>query len=292
MKMAKVVETSGVDADEAIARALSQIGLTRDQVDVDVVREGKRGFLGIGTEDAIVRVTAKGSASSTPGERSDHDQSRNRRGRRRPDQRRAANQRDDSPDRQSQPQTQLTPESTNIPGVPSDPPTAPPVDIEDEIDFSGHVLRDILTLLGLTDTEISARDAETAGDGEGLTAQVFDINSLEDDSDTDLGPLIGRRGETIAALQSLLNVMVSTRYEGQHFFSVDVERYRSRREQSLIELAHRVASDVRSTGDVITLEPMTPAERRIVHLELQDEDGVKTESIGHGNRRQIEILPE
>ena len=150
----------------------------------------------------------------------------------------------------------------------------------------------MLTLLGLADTQITVRDPETPGDGAGLTAQVFDIYSDDDDTPDDLGLLIGRRGETLAALQYLLNVMVSTRYEGQHVFSVDVAGYRQRREQSLIELAHQIAGEVRSTGDVITLEPMSPAERRIVHLELQDEEGVTTESVGSGDRRQVEIMPD
>ncbi len=150
----------------------------------------------------------------------------------------------------------------------------------------------MLTLLGLPDTQITARDPETAGDGAGLTSQVFDIYGVDDDTPDDLGLLIGRRGETLAALQYLLNVMVSTRYEGQNVFSVDVEGYRRRREQSLVELAHQIANEVRSTGDVITLEPMSPAERRIVHMELQDEDGVTTESAGSGDHRQVEIMPD
>ena len=179
-----------------------------------------------------------------------------------------------------------------MPGAPDDLPTAPPADAEDEVDFAGRTLRDILTLLGLTGTEIGARDPETPGDGLGLISQVFDVYGEDDDASDELGVLIGRRGETLSALQYLLNVSVSSHYNSESIFSVDIDGYRRRREQSLVELAHRIANEVRSTGDVITLEPMPPAERRIIHLELQEEQGVTTESVGGGSDRQVEVMPD
>ncbi|MYB41531.1 MAG: KH domain-containing protein [Chloroflexi bacterium] len=150
----------------------------------------------------------------------------------------------------------------------------------------------MLTLLGLMDTQIEARDPETPGDGVGRTAQVFEIFGETEDASDELGLLIGRRGETLGALQYLLNVVTRHHYgEANHVFSVDVEGYKRRRERSLVEMARRVAAEVRDTGDVITLEPMKPAERRIVHLTLSDEPGVTTESVGSGNERQVEVLP-
>lgn len=183
-------------------------------------------------------------------------------------------------------------EPTNVPGAPDELPTAPVADPEDELDFAGRTLRDLLTLLGLTETEITARDPETAGDGVGLTRQIFDIFGNDEDAADELGLLIGRRGETLAALQYLLNVMVSSRYSGDHVFALDIEQYRRRREQTLVEMANRIAGEVRASGDVITLEPMPPAERRIIHLALENEQGVTTESVGDGTDRQVEILPD
>ena len=181
---------------------------------------------------------------------------------------------------------------TTVPGAPEDPPVQPSADAEDEIDFAGRALRDLLTLLGLEDTEIEARQPETPGDGEGRVSQIFDISGMTEDASDDLGLLIGRRGETLGSLQYLLNVMVGRNYDDQDtVFGVDVEGYRRRREDSLVEMAQRVADEVRETGDVITLEPMPAAERRIIHLALSEEPGVVTESVGRGSDRQVEVMP-
>jgi spoIIIJ-associated protein len=308
MTTARVVETSGTDVEEATARALDQLGLSRDQVDVDVVREGKKGFLGLGAEEAIVRVTAKQGAQAATEQRGRRSRGgrggrgRGRGGRgdddrdggRRAQSQRPAGGQASRPrgERTSRPQTGVSAPPTAVPGAPDELPTAPPADAEDEVDFAGRTLRDILTLLGLTSTEIGARDPDTPGDGLGLISQVFDIVGEDDDASEELGVLIGRRGETLSALQYLLNVTVSSRYDGDSIFSVDIDGYRRRREQSLVELAHRIANEVRASGDVITLEPMPPAERRIIHLELQEEQGVKTESVGSGSDRQVEIMPD
>ena len=178
-----------------------------------------------------------------------------------------------------------------IPGAPDEGPVAPIIESEDEVDLAGHTLRDLLTLLGLNETDIVARDPETPGDGAGLMAQLFDITGTDEATSEELGALIGRRGETLQSLQYLLNVIVSSRYDGEQIFAVDIEQYRRRREQALVELAQRVAAEVRESGDVITLEPMSPAERRIIHLTLQEEAGVATASVGEGNDRQVEVMP-
>lgn len=342
-------------------------------MDIEVVREGKRGFLGFGSEESIVRVTAKPSAVPG-GARGGGRGPRGGRGRgpgqgppgsggvrnaeaeqqRREGVARAAAESDDEDD-EPPPRRDMAPAPAapsrggysgrapvsrdggggggrgpragrdgardsgggraerddrgprgfdrgrprsgtivlpvRVPGAPDDGPVAPIQGAEDELDLAGHTLRDLLTMLGLTETDIAARDPETPGDGAGLMSQVFDITGLNDETSDELGVLIGRRGETLQAVQYLLNVIVSSRYEGDQIFAVDVEHYRRRREQALIDLAQRVASEVRATGDVITLEPMPPAERRIIHLTLQEEEGVSTASVGDGPNRQVEIMP-
>ncbi|MEX2375588.1 MAG: Jag N-terminal domain-containing protein [Dehalococcoidia bacterium] len=382
----RVAETSGRTADEAIDKALAELGLRRDQVDVDVVTEGRAGgFLGFGAEPARVRVTerapavAPGSAADAGadgGEAGSEDRPpRRRRGRRGGRGRRdrgaqgegvpgeqatgegasdeavasvSTSEGDSNPgpdavqaapsggnrgardggrsrggressgregsgressgrgngsrdrrepaerrERSTEPIVGVSDdEAVAIPGTPDELPYAPIEDPADDMDLSGATLRDLLTLLGYTDTEITARDPETPGDGVGMIEQIFDIYGTTDDASDELGVLIGRRGETLAALQYLINTIVSKGGNKPPAFGLDIEGYRRRREEMLVDLARDIAQEVRETGDVITLEPMPANERRIVHIALREEDGVRTESVGAGDQRQVEVLPE
>ena len=163
---------------------------------------------------------------------------------------------------------------------------------DDDVDLFGSTLRDLLVHLGLGETSITARDPETPGDGVGLISQVFDVYGETDEASDELAVLIGRRGETLNSLQYLLNVLASRQGSAKHVFGVDIEGYRRRREETLVDMTQEIAAEVRSTGDVITLEPMPAAERRIIHLALENEDGVNTESVGRGEDRQVEVLPD
>ncbi|TAK74573.1 MAG: protein jag [Dehalococcoidia bacterium] len=404
----RVAETSGKTVDEAVGKALAQLGLRRDQVEIDVVTEGKAGRFGFGSEDAIVRVTAHDSVltsgpsrgprraaparrrqpeaadvlpqrdddedededddrdevaprpaedgEAAPGDEDSATRRRRRgrrggRGRRREDEapaaegaepaaadaqavaplRSAAPTREDGQrgprsaapargggrgrpagrsdrgrpggggrggrefrePREPRPQGFTVPsdEEVRIPDAPDDLPVAPKLDAEDDLDLAGGTLRDVLNLLGLQGTEISARDPETPGDGAGLIAQVFDVYGEDDVASDELGLLIGRRGETLYHLQYLMNTIVGQRRENAPVFGLDIEGYRRRREQMLVDMAREIAEEVRASGDVITLEPMPAHERRIIHLTLESEEGVRTESVGSGENRQVEILP-
>ena len=121
---------------------------------------------------------------------------------------------------------------------------------------------------------------------EDLDGPVFEIEG--DDS----GLLIGRRGETLRALQFLVKFIASRKLESRANILVDVEGYQARRYDSLANLAHRVAQRVASSGRSITLEPMPPNERRAVHIALADHPGVTTESTGMGDGRQVIVQPK
>lgn len=371
----RVEETSGKTVEEAISRALSRLGLRRDQVDVDVITEGKPGGLfGLGGQDAVVRVAAKDSviamtdgprggpapvAPTAPDTRDadtaptdDEPRSgRSRRGRRggrgrggrtsegapttatpeggeereaapaargpRPE-RGGGRERTGSGGRgggngrgggrggssgggRQREREAVAPrprghsvhpdDEVLIPGAPDELPLQPIADPADDMDLAGSTLRDILTLLGLSGTEITAREPDSDGDGIGLIEQVFDIFGENDDVSDELGVLIGRRGETLAALQYVVNTIVARGQQQAPVYGIDIEGYKRRREQMLVDLAKEIAQEVRETGDVITLEPMPAYERRIIHLALREEPGVKTESVGTGENRQVEVLP-
>ena len=105
----------------------------------------------------------------------------------------------------------------------------------------------------------------------------------------DLGALIGRGGENLVALQQIVSAITSKSVGRTVHIPVDVEGYRRRREEQLREIAHRVAGRVKTTGQAVTLEPMLAYERRIVHLSVQDQPGIKTESVGMDPNRRVVI---
>lgn len=107
----------------------------------------------------------------------------------------------------------------------------------------------------------------------------------------DSGLLIGRRGQTLAALQFLVNMIVRRKAGEDVRVMLDVERYRQRRETSLKDMATKVASRVVQSSRSVTLEPMTAADRRIIHTTLTDYPGVSTESTGMGEDRKVTISP-
>ena len=107
----------------------------------------------------------------------------------------------------------------------------------------------------------------------------------------DSGLLIGRRGQTLQALQFLVTLIVRRQMGEDVRVVLDVENYRQRRETSLRDMAAKVASRVAQTNRSITLEPMSPADRRIIHTSLSEHPGVRTESAGEGENRKVTIMP-
>jgi len=105
----------------------------------------------------------------------------------------------------------------------------------------------------------------------------------------ELGALIGRGGENLVALQQIVSAITSKTVGRPVHVPVDVEGYRRRREEQLREIARRVAGRVKTTGQAVTLEPMLAYERRIVHLSVQDQPGIKTESVGMDPNRRVVI---
>jgi spoIIIJ-associated protein len=222
------VEASGKSVEEAIEKALEQLGLDETEVEVEILSMGRSGILGIGADRARVVVRPKGrAAAATPGAAA---------------------------------------------------PTG------DDTETAVETLEHLLELMSV-EAGVRVRAPETPGDGLGLVKAVLDI------SGEDLGILIGRRGSTLASLQFVVNLMVSRKAKARTAFGIDVEGYRRRREDSLKGLALRMADRVKSTGQSVTLEPMPPNERRIVHLALAKDASVITVSIGEGESRKVAITP-
>ena len=147
------------------------------------------------------------------------------------------------------------------------------------------VLASILRMMGINGRVEVLRDVEVPGVDS--VPFVLDIQG-----DEDLGVLIGRRGETLAALQYLTRLIVGHKTKVWSDFAVDVQQYRVRRGQALQNLAARMAERVEESGRAVALEAMPAAERRIIHLALRDHSKVTTQSIGEGENRKVMILPK
>ncbi|TMB46265.1 MAG: KH domain-containing protein [Chloroflexi bacterium] len=143
--------------------------------------------------------------------------------------------------------------------------------------------------------EIARGLVETLLKHMGIRAQVSVRTGSEpitlDISGRDLGALIGWRGETLRALQSVTNVMVGRHLDEGERIIVDVERYRQRREHTVREIAMRAARQVKMTGDAITLDAMQPFERRAIHLALEGDPDVTSSSIGEEPDRRVVVGP-
>ncbi|HET8630088.1 MAG TPA: RNA-binding cell elongation regulator Jag/EloR [Thermomicrobiales bacterium] len=160
----------------------------------------------------------------------------------------------------------------------------PPV--ADEVTTTAiEVTIDLLAAMGFH-ADVAPQDRRSALEEDETPTVALDIVG------DDLGALIGRRGEHLAQLQYLVNLLVNRRCGGYTRVALDVEGYKRRREESLIGLAERVARQVARSGRPIQLEPMPPHERRIVHLALRDDADVSTESSGEGDLRRVVIQPK
>lgn len=148
-----------------------------------------------------------------------------------------------------------------------------------------EVLNEILRLMGIRATVEAQLGYELADEDEDPPV-VLNITG------EDLGILIGRRGETLRALQYLVRLMASHRLKHWSNLVVDVENYLIRRRRSLESLANRVADQAVRTGRIQAMEPMPAYERRLVHIALRKNPNVTTQSIGEGERRKVTIVPK
>lgn len=160
------------------------------------------------------------------------------------------------------------------------------VPIEDD-DQSLQVARDtvseLLTRMGFV-TKVSAHWGEQS---EPDQVRPLHVDIYGDD----LSTLIGRKGETLSALQYITRLIVSKELDGPVAVVIDIEGYRARREAQLRQLARKMAQQAEERGHTLTLEPMPASERRIIHIELRDHPSVYTESTGEGPARKVTIIP-
>ena len=288
------VEAEGRTVNEATDKALEELGLTRAEVDVEVLTEGRPRLLGFRGEPARVRVTPKPAPVAPPistrrtqvvdeeTEDDEEDEEYDEDDEEEDEEEGEDDEYEDDEDEEYE-EEELPPELHRPVRVPVAEVEHVPADPAD-VAVAVEVLETLIRMVGL-EAGVTPREPETAGDGIGMIQAVLDIDG------EDLGLLIGRRGQTLASLQYLLNLICAKKIGKRVAFGVDVDGYRRRREESLVSLARRTASRVRTSGRTVTLEPMPPSERRIIHLALADDPDIVTVSIGEGEGRKVAVTP-
>ena len=208
--MLNSIEVSGKTEDEAIASALSQLGLDRDEVSIEIIERAKSGFLGIGASPAVVRVSYE-----------------------------------------------VADEETSL---------------ESRV---REFLAGLLEHMGV-EAEMEISEKENGALCVNLTGES-------------MGVIIGRRGETLDAIQHLTNYAVNRGADKRTHISVDAENYRAKREDSLVSLAEKMAAKVIKYKRSMALEPMNSYERHVIHTALQNYEGVTTASTGTEPNRRVVV---
>ena len=254
--MEKSIEVHGKTVDEAVENALAQLGLDRNDISVEILERGKKGVFGIGSVDAVIRATYEG------------------------------------PDDEPEPTPVKAPaKSAPAKAEPkaaaeekAEPAKAEPAPAKpaksrrtegEQAEQTEKFLRGLLEHMGVqADMTISPRE------GGGLDVQL---------SGSGIGVVIGRRGETLDAIQHLTNYAVNRGSDRRSHINVDAENYRAKREDSLVRLAEKMAEKAIKYKRSMALEPMNSYERHVIHTALQDYEGVTTSSTGTEPNRRVVV---
>ena len=214
--MARETEARGPSVEDAVEAALAELGATEQEVRIEVLQEPKAGFLGVGGQEAVVRV-------------------------------------------------RVTREELDMDAL------------EEQADLAADFVEDLLAKMGIDAT------AEP-----NVVNDHMYVDILGDDED-DMALLIGRHGATLEALQELTRMVVGRRLDERCRVIIDVEDYRKRREEKMIDRALQVARRVLETGQEQALDPMNPYERKLVHDAVADLGGLETSSRGEEPERSVVI---
>ena len=245
--MLKTLEKSGKTEEAAIAAALEELGLDRDDVSVEIVERAKSGFLGIGASPAVVRVQYE------------------------------------APDEELETVAEAVAESPAAAPAEAQPAAAPaaPAAAVDEPEGYARIRAFVSGLL--EHMGIQAEIEITARENGGVNVNL---------SGSNMGAVIGRRGETLDAIQHLTNYAVNRGSDKHMHISVDAESYRAKREESLVRLAEKMAAKAIKYKRSMALEPMNSYERHVIHTALQDYEGVTTSSTGTEPNRRVVVSYE
>ncbi|MCB9076681.1 MAG: Jag N-terminal domain-containing protein [Anaerolineaceae bacterium] len=276
------LDVNAKTVEEAIEQGLQALNLSRDQVEIKVINEGKRGIFGIGSEEAVVRLTPKQQAAeplseiSTPSNEIDFTTLEEP----------ATPASHEEKIDESEPEEDI--EVSSAASTLEVTEAASPADFtpdSDVAELAKRCLAELLEHMGI-EAEVTPRIAADLVDPGEEPPLVLDVTG------NDLGILIGRHSETLQALQYMVRLMVSKELQSWQRIVVDVESYRARRRRSLYQMAKRMAERAVSSGERVVMESMPAYDRRIIHVALRDHPDVFTKSIGRESNRKVTIIPK
>ena len=247
------IEVTGKTEEEAVRKALTQLGLERDDVSLEILERAKSGFLGIGGSPARIRVTY---GTDEPEEKKAEP----------------AKKVEKPEPKKQEPKK---PETKPVEKAPEQKPVAAGTCDDDNAQHIREFLEGLLQHMN------SPAQVNVVLEEKGRYQVTLEGEKL--------GQLIGRRGETLDAIQQLTNYAVNSGADKRIRVHVDAENYRAKREQSLESLARKVAGKVTKYRRSVTLEPMNAYERHVIHAALQDEPGITTYSIGSEPNRRVVV---
>ena len=282
--MEKTMIATGKSIDLAIESALTQLGLTRDDVSVEVLAQAKAGFLGIGATPAKVAVTYEAPDPKPEAPKTALSSASRSKPKAAPVKKPEAPKpvapvvpkvetpKVEAPKPERKPKEEKKPAAPKVSAAPKEYAPAAPGSVEEKIETF---------IKGLLE-HMNSNAVPHAWKEENDT---YNVDLVGDD----LGYLIGRRGDTLDAIQHLANYTINRGIDGHIRINVDAEAYREKREDSLRRYAHKKAQQVLKARRRTTLEPMNAYERHVIHAALQDTDRITTYSVGTEPNRRVVI---
>ena len=269
--MEDYITLSAKTLDDAITEALVQLGVTSDRLDYIVVEKGSEGFLGIGRKQAVIKArrkreekpveeTVEESKVETPVKEEVKPEKKTEKKLAKEHSHTKKNVREEKPEVKSEPKKEV--ELAKV-----EPQT---------IETCEKFIYDVMNAMGMDDVKVTS-----VVDEEG----ALSINM----EGSNMGILIGKRGQTLDSLQYLTNRVANKMQDGYVRVKLDTEDYRRRRKETLENLAKNIASKVKRTRKTVSLEPMNPYERRIIHSALQSDPAVSTHSEGEEPYRRVVV---
>ena len=269
--MVDYITVSAKTLDDAITEALVQLGVTSDRLDYIVVEKGSEGFLGIGRKQAVIKArrkreekpveeTVEESKVETPVKEEVKPEKKTEKKSAKEHSHTKKNVREEKPEVKSEPKKEV--ELAKV-----EPQT---------IETCEKFIYDVMNAMGMDDVKVTS-----VVDEEG----ALSINM----EGSNMGILIGKRGQTLDSLQYLTNRVANKMQDGYVRVKLDTEDYRRRRKETLENLAKNIASKVKRTRKTVSLEPMNPYERRIIHSALQSDPAVSTHSEGEEPYRRVVV---